>query len=268
MTSNLPFRCLLVLTTATWLLPAQATERAGSTAAPVAPADAAARPRAGTTVGVVDVDVIYENYPRALRARQQLDELKNQYRRELANLQQVNEQLAEMIKAMREGTPEQRAARLDHQAGRARHDKKQELYEDILSMEGARNYAASMDEIAVAIAKVARDRGVQVVLQTEQPVVVPEGIDPKSEKAVRLRMSVIERRKVWFADESVDLTAAVIKYLQVATPEMLGVKPDKPAGEPAPAAKDPAKEAGNEPPKDPARQDGVAPKVGPGGSKT
>jgi hypothetical protein len=65
-----------------------------------------------------------------------------------------------------------------------------------------------------AVAKVARARGVQLVLRTYD---LGAPIDPAkaSPKAIAARLQGIEVRQVWFAGEQVDLTSDLIKEMMV-----------------------------------------------------
>lgn len=69
-------------------------------------------------------------------------------------------------------------------------------------------------DLEVAVAQVAKDRGVQIVLRVSPQ----EAIDERAKDTLdvqQIRLFTFNRRAVWFAADEVDLTPALIKYLQV-----------------------------------------------------
>jgi hypothetical protein len=85
-----------------------------------------------------------------------------------------------------------------------------------MQVETLRMQLSIYEDIDAAISRLAKDRGVHLVMRTEvKDTAPPENGDKASPKSVQNRVFAYERRQVWFAAEELDLTADLIKLLQV-----------------------------------------------------
>ncbi|MCA8954104.1 MAG: OmpH family outer membrane protein [Planctomycetes bacterium] len=181
----------------------------GSPAQDSKPRDAAATPApAAITIGVVDLDKAIENYGRAIAEKERLAKLSADF--------------TQKIDAMTKDIDELRAAMALHKPGTVEHDQEQlRLQTAIAVREGqakiwgkqfddeiAAYELAIFEDLGFAIARVAEDRGVAIVLRA-QPVLE---LDPRD------RLVQHKRRAVLYQSPEVDLTPFVVKYLKVFDP--------------------------------------------------
>jgi Skp family chaperone for outer membrane proteins len=100
------------------------------------------------------------------------------------------------------------------------------IFQEELRQQRESFYVLMLEDMQQAVAIVAKERGVSMVLRTHNDL-----LDGSTESKAR----VFEARVVWYASEEVDLTPAVIKLLQVPLPK----RPEEAAGtKPADAPKD------------------------------
>ena len=215
---------LLFASSCTGLL---APVQAQSPAVPAADAKATTAPK----IGVVDFVKVVDAYPRAIAERTKIEELRKQQRTVLEAELKKGKELEVQLEDLQRDTP-----RYDLKLHELRL-KKQDIegMEQIFDREWRRKidefYVAIYADLERAVAIVAKERGVQMVLRAH-----PQLEETSSENKAR----VFEARIVWFASEEIDLTPAVIKLLQVPLPEAPKADGAKPAGEttaPKPAGK-------------------------------
>ncbi len=196
------------------LAPAQAP----TPAAPAAEAKAVNTPK----IGVVDFVKVVDAYPRAIAERTKIEELRKQQRTVLEAELKKGKELELQLEDLQRGTP-----KYDLKLHELRL-KKQDIegMEQIFDRDWRRKidefYVAIYADLERAVAIVAKERGVQMVLRAH-----PQLEETSSENKAR----VFEARIVWFASEEIDLTPAVIKLLQVPLPEEPKADGGKPAGE-------------------------------------
>ncbi len=84
-----------------------------------------------------------------------------------------------------------------------------------------------------AIARVAEDRGVAIVVRTQNILDLEpqDGEDPAGLEKAKLRQ--FNRRTIWYTSQEVDLTPYLIKYLQVFDPRAERKKAAEAAAKPA-----------------------------------
>lgn len=169
-----------------------------------------AQPRTGLVVGVVDFVKVIDAYPRAIQERKKIEEFAKQRRAVLA----AEERKAQEIKLKRD----------DFQPGTFDRDlKENELRQQVQYLDGLSRvfesehrrrieefYVKIYEDMQRAVAKVAKDRGVGLVLRVHE-----DTFDGSTESKAR----VFEARVVWYASEEIDLTPAIIQLLQVPLPE-------------------------------------------------
>jgi Skp family chaperone for outer membrane proteins len=90
-----------------------------------------------------------------------------------------------------------------------------DILRDQLELEFARAQVVVYEDLEAAVQKVAKQKGLGLVLRQYEPL--PAAGDPAklSARSVQKRIADFERRGVWYAAESVDITADVIKVLMV-----------------------------------------------------
>lgn len=219
------------LAAAASLLPAQDKPAAGG-----APAEAAAKTRAQLTIGVVDLEKAFSLYPRAIAERERLQAIRKGFKDKLEAAAQVINQLREEIALAKEGSDDYAWK----QYLRAEAMKRSEVLNELLTKQFERErekYLVTIyEDIEVAIAEVAKARGVQLVLRVSPTPEPEEG----QKDAQKQKLANYEMRQLLYAGDEVDLTAAVIKFLQVPLePRKPAPKPDAgPGSSKEPAAKD------------------------------
>jgi hypothetical protein len=90
------------------------------------------------------------------------------------------------------------------------------------------------EDLEVAVEKVAKNRGVQLVLRTYDPGPPPSVSEKATNKELgqmNQRLQMFDRRQVWFNTDEIDLTGDLIKLLQVPL-EKDAVAPTKSAEPP------------------------------------
>ena len=223
-----------VLTAFVALLPAQ--EKADQEKGGAGKAAEATAPGRGPTIGVVDLDKAREQDPTAIAEKAKLQKLSQSFKEQLDALSKRLEEIRTAQALLTEGTDEWEAK----QAERGVVMQQQKIFSDLFQSQWERALAKVdlmvYQDLEAAIAQVAKDRGVQIVLRMHEAPEPEKGKEATNVQQVRLYNS-FSKRNVWFAAEEVDLTPALIKFLQV--PLDSKAAPAKPE---APAA---AKAAGN-----------------------
>lgn len=181
------------------------SEPLAKTRAPAAPA---ARP--AMSVGVVDFAKILEAYPRAIEQRKQLDALMEQRQAELDLFQKRITEISGLRDNFREGSKEWLNNDLELQLAVRAIEGKRQIFQQELREQREGFYVAMLEDMQRAVAMVAKQRQVGLVLRVHEDL-LDGSIDTKAR--------IFESRVVWFAAEEIDLTAAVIKLLQVPLPE-------------------------------------------------
>lgn len=206
----------LVIGAALAALPAQGPTTA-SPAAP-SPVEAATSRKPAITIGVVDLDKAIDRYGLAVRERERLQKLSEQFNDELKTLTQAIDELRGQMSLLKPGSIdydqkdlELRLA-MNQREGLAQLRKKQ--FDRQLEIFELEVYL----DMEFAVARVAADRGVAVVVRAQNVIDLEpqEGEDPASLQKAKLMQ--FNRRTVWYTSPEVDLTPYVIKYLQVFDP--------------------------------------------------
>jgi Skp family chaperone for outer membrane proteins len=194
---------------------------------PQAPATAPAPGQPPLSIGVVDFARVLAAYPRAIEIRKSMDDWRKQ---QIAMIDAEERKLAE-IKLKRDDLQPDTAERDSRELEMRLKMNFIEGQRQVLDREWGRKvegyYAAMYDDMQQAVAILAKDRGLQLVLRTHP--------DPDDLTSSRDKSRVFEARMVWYAADEIDVTPALIKLLQVPLPT-------KPAGETDPP-QDPKKQA-------------------------
>lgn len=209
----------------------EAVAQEGSTPKPAAPI-AESVPSA-PRIGVVDFVKVVDAYPRAIEERKKIEDLRQ---KQVAAIEAEVKKLREMD-LKRDGLLRGTAERdLEDHRYRLKEAELEGL-KQIFDREWRRRIeefsVAMYEDMQRAVEIVAKDRGVQLVLRAHA-----DGEASSLDGKARL----MEARVIWFASEEIDLTAAVIKRLQLPLPPKAGAT-QGPAGS-SPEAKKQDKSGG------------------------
>ena len=219
-------RCWMALVCAAVVSVLPAQEKAPSR--PVGPA--------GLVVGIVDFGKAFDLYPRTIKERERLQKLADSSREQVDKVSKRIEELRGLIPLLKEGSIERDSRQLELELAMQERQGTAKLLNDQLQGETMRMQLSIYEDLDAAVVRLAKDRGVHLVLRSEvKDTGVPEGADKTSPKVVQNRVFAYERRQVWFAAEELDLTADLIKLLQV-WPLDTGAQADKGAPPATPPA--------------------------------
>lgn len=193
------------------LLPSVAENRSSTNAG--LPADVACQPR-NPTIGVVDLDKARENYPKAIAEREKLQKLGQSFQERLVELDKHVDKIRGELSTLKPGSGERELKEVELGLALQRRKGMGNAFES--------EYQRAMDmfelmtyqDLEEAVSRVAKDRGVHIVLRKVAQD-LPEAGGQDSLNAQQIRLFKYKMRAVWFAADEVDLTAALIKYLQV-----------------------------------------------------
>ncbi len=195
----------------TFLLPAQDGK---PNPAPAAADAAAAKSAKAPVIGVVDFVKAIENYPKYTQGLGDIDKLGDAGQKQIdAIKKQIDGKLAEQqaVRGSEEARDLQDEIEILNSQGKALRERLLRKME----IERMRLLAAVYQDLEEAIAKVAKARGVGLVLRShviDDPAVSLAKLSPG---ALDSRVKIFERRQVWFASDELDLTADVINLLKV-----------------------------------------------------
>jgi len=194
-------------------------------------------PRQGLTIGVVDFAKVMEVYPRAIQERKKLDEFWKQCLAQIDGERRRADEIRLKRDDLQVDTMQRDLKDLEYAAKQ----REIEALKGVLAQERSRRVETLLvtmyEDVQRAVAIVAKDRGVQLVLRKHDDVV-----DGSTTNKAR----VYELRQVWFAADELDLTPWVIKTLQVPLPEEPG-KDQVPARDPTKDNNQPKESTGGKP---------------------
>lgn len=246
---TISLRTSVVFAVACALLPAQVKPQAPGGTSNAAADEVAKKTPPPPTIGVVDLSKAYDNYPKARDERDRFNKMQDQVADKLKELSTRIDETRARQKVLAEGTPQRRQVDMELELGLRQRQMLAEMYNDELRLEKMRIDLAIYEDLEIAIAQVAKDRGVQIVLRLHNQPELSAKIDPNHPDVVQARLSAFQQREVWYAADEYDLTPALIRRLQVpieraapagsAPPVPPGSTPGGDAGKDA-AAKSPA----------------------------
>jgi Skp family chaperone for outer membrane proteins len=204
----------------------------GSKPAPAA-TEAAAGPARGIVVGVVDVKRAFEQSARKQRMIAEMQMLQKAFDERLQRLSDQIDELRATMATLAPDSEERLEKRFELEKVTAEARGLQEFLQQRLQREMVRREIELYEDIDAAVAKVAKQQGVTIVLRRSQ--VDELSIEPgkMSTGALEARHAALRNRDVLYAADAVDLTADVIKILMVPPPEK--TPGDAQGGAPAPA---------------------------------
>lgn len=203
-----------------------------------------------TTIAVVDLETAIDNYGVAIKERERLQKMSTQFSDQLDAITKNIEELRAQMTLLKPGTNEFANKEFELQSLARRRDDTAKFMKRQFDTELEAFELRVYEDLEFAIAKVARDRGVAIVLRKQETLdLAPEEAGSSGLQQARHRQ--FTRRTVWFTDESVDLTPALVKYLQVFDPRAERLAAAKKAaarkksmGEPKGAAAKPTRQPG------------------------
>lgn len=201
-------RILSIATLAVWL-PAQADGNGRAPATSNPPAAVPTMP----VIAVVDFAKVLENYPKAIAERERLDKMRRAAREQVDALTRRIKEAQEQLGVIEEGTMEHARRQLDIELLAQQRPALTKLLNEQLALEEMRVDIVLYEDAEFAVAKVAKERGVQIVLR--KLAELPPRTEGESAKETQARVMTFDRRQVWYAAPEVDLTPHVIKFLQV-----------------------------------------------------
>ena len=179
--------------------------------------------QAATKIGVVDIVKAVEQYPLYIKLRGEHDETAHGFETELKQIEKAADEARGALLVMsEEDSPDRKDREFQLQMLLAQHDYRRKAFRERLAFEETRSLVRVYADLEVAIAKVAKQRGVHLVLRKHVIEPASGSVEQMTPRELDLRMKLFERQSVWFADDALDLTGDVIKLMQVP------VAPDKP----------------------------------------
>ncbi len=172
-----------------------------------------ARPAVMPLIAVVDFAKVLEVYPKAVAERERLSGLRKTFNEQMDALTKRIEELKLQLPLYPEGSREQAMKQLDLETMLQQRPALAKLLNEQLQIEEMRMEVVLYEDVEIAIAKVAKDRGVQIVLRMLSDL--PDRKDDASPKEIQARVVAYDRRQVWYAAPETDLTPHVIKFMQV-----------------------------------------------------
>ena len=230
MSNPIPFLLVMCAVLGT-SLPAQ--DNASSARAADATA-AKKAPPANLVVGVVDLDKAMEQYPKFIAGQKTLRLANNNYDEQMQQQTKRIDELKASVQLLREGTKERELKRIELDQAMQLRSNLAKVYDADLQLENMRLQIECYQDLETALAQIAKDRGVHLVLRLDgEPR--PKSDEPLNSNQIQRRMLTFERRKVWFAADELDLTAALIKATAVPLDPAQDAPKDPPKGETPPA---------------------------------
>ena len=226
----------------------------GTPATPPA-VDAAVRkaPAEAPLIGVVDLAKAIAQYPKWIELQTKLDAIEGQVRERMKQMDARVDDLRNAVQITSPESEERKQAQFDLElAQQQRQFLAKSMYEKV-DLEQQRALLAVYEDLEKAVPAVAKARGASIVLRVLQTPEVPADVSPQSARAVSGRLRSFEARQVWYANDEVDLTPDLIKYLMVpreakpagGAPATGAPATGAPAGNGKPAQTGGSKEGGN-----------------------
>ena len=207
------FAVACLLAAGQFLLAQEATPPAKP--APSASEATAARTPAAPLVGVVDLEKAIENYPRWIEMQDRVKAMSKQAEERMKQFQARLDDLRGAVKITNPDSDDGKQAQFQLEIAQQEGKWLLNNLQEKIDLEQQKALLAIFEDLEQAVPVVAKARGVSIVLRVSQVPPVPAGMSPQSPRAVRGRLQAFENRQVWFANDEVDLTADLIKYLMV-----------------------------------------------------
>lgn len=159
------------------------------------------------TVGIVEFGRVFDAYPKVAEGKKRLQDYENRLRAELEAEQAKVEDIRLVRSRYAAGTRERDLKDLELSVAVRKLELLQQVQQADLNREGSRFVVEWYEDMERAIAEVARNKGVKLVVRGHREATDKDSLDAK--------YTLFEKRVVWYAADAIDLTDAVIKLLQV-----------------------------------------------------
>lgn len=167
---------------------------------------------AGVVVGTIDFGKAFDAYPRTAKEHERLRQMAETSQKQIDQYKQRVDELRASLQVIAEGTFEHEMKQLDLEGAMRDQQNLAKLLSDQLELEQMRVQLSIWADIEAAVAQLAKDRGVDLVLRADPIPPLPEKARPRD---VRNRAIAFDQRQIWFAASRLDLTSDLIKLLQV-----------------------------------------------------
>jgi Skp family chaperone for outer membrane proteins len=182
---------------------ASAVDAAAKSAAPAMP-----------VVGVVNLIRAFEQYPKWIKLG---IELKARSKAEEEKLKEMTKRIDELkasLELLDPESDERRVNALRIDLMRQEQQMTYKLIQERLDVEEARAYIQVYEDLEIAVAKVAKARGVSLVVRVHE-ITSAGDVAKLPAGSVQRRVRAFEAKQVWYADDALDLTPDLIKLLMV-----------------------------------------------------
>ncbi|GAB4150354.1 MAG: hypothetical protein Fur0037_18860 [Planctomycetota bacterium] len=159
------------------------------------------------SIGVVDFVKVFDAYPKYVRERKKLDENHASVQGKLDELKRQIEEKKAQRELLAADSRERAQADLELDLSMRQYNGLAQIWLEDLGRQADKLAVECYEDIERAIQKVATARGLTLVLRLHRET---------RTNSIGDRIKVYERRLVWYAADEVDLTAEVIKRMQVA----------------------------------------------------
>jgi Skp family chaperone for outer membrane proteins len=184
-------------------------------------------PAIENAVGVVDFVKVFDAYPRAIEEGKRLDGVRKQLQEGFDRENKKLEDMHEQAKIHPKNSRERAQIEVDIDAGLRRLKGMADIADADMREQQEKRLVSAYEDIDAAVQAVAKEKGLKLVMRVHRDV----GNDTTTGK-----LRLYESRVVWYSTAEMDLTAAVIKLLQVpgsgakdgaAKPNDAGRQPDE-----------------------------------------
>jgi len=183
------------------------------------PQNASARPQnSGPVVGVIDVGAIVDQYPVFIQMRAALDKRFGQFQEQIKTSTEKLEQMRMTLASMGEDAPQRADFEFQYKMALQNHDYQRKSANDQLGNEELRMMLMIYEDLDYAVGKVAQKRGVTLIVPKRDIPMSSTPVKDMKIREVQDRVGAFQRRTVWYASKEVDMTGAVIKYMQDPLP--------------------------------------------------
>lgn len=214
---------------ATVLVPfVSAQEKAAAPASQAAEAVVKRAAPANLVVGIIDLARAIEQYPKAIEMQKKLVELGKQSRSQLDEVTKRMEEIRGALDVLGQDAPDRRQHENDLQLLQLQRQLRAKSLDERFEMARVKMMLEVYSDIEVAIAKVAKARGLHIVQCThEDPN--PGDVAKLAGRDAMSRLGQFESRVIWYAAPELDVTADLIKLLLVPVENAPPKDGDKPA---------------------------------------
>jgi Skp family chaperone for outer membrane proteins len=209
-------------------------------AAAIAPAQDPAKPAAAAAplVGTVDLLRVFEQNPKWSKAKAELEKMQDAFKAQIKKQSDRVAEIRALIDASDENSDQWRNARFELELTMKQREFMSSQASERLELENNRAMLEVYQDIEVAVAQVAKARGVGLVHRLQPIGAAPGEIGKLQAKDVSPRLVAFERKQVWYAAPELDLTDDLIKALMApigGDGKPAGGKPEEASAKPAPA---------------------------------